>query len=322
MKKTSLIALGIGGALIVCGLAMSSFNVSRIQHDLKTISRKGYATKSASFDAQPVQIIKTDLGNASVTINQSSASDKVSVDYFESKKDKFAVTSTNGTVLISRLQAEQNSDFMCFFRCIDAPGKIVINVPADSAYVYDLTANNASVRFENSATLHAKSVRVQSSNGRIQLERLITAGDIELQSDNGSTLLQDIESGGQIDVHSSNGRNQFDNVKATAITTRSNNGRATLTQVTAKNLAAHTSNGSITFERLAVDHVTVTSNNGSVQGDIVGSKDDYNARITSNNGSVTVDNHTYDNSYFLDGTRQKSLSVTSSNGSIRVNFGQ
>lgn len=320
MKKISLIVLGIGGALIVCGLAMSGFNLSRVKHDMQAISHKGYITKATSFDAQPVQTIKTDLGNVSVTIKENSASDKISVNYFESKKDKFAVTSTNGTVLVSRLDTERSSDFMCLFRCIDAPGKIVISVPADSTYAYDLTANNASVRFENTMTLHATSVRVQSSNGRIQMKQLATTGAIELQSNNGSTLLQNIKANDQINVRSSNGTNEFDSVQATTITTHSNNGKATLTDIAAKNLAVQTSNGSITFNQVAADHIKATSNNGSVQGDIIGSKDAYNAQVISNNGSVKIDGREYNSSYIMDSARQKSLSITSSNGSIHINF--
>lgn len=321
MKKLSLIALGIGGACIVSGLAMSSFNVSRIKHDLQAISHKSYTTKSASFAAQPVRTIKTDLSNVSVTIKENTTSDKVSVDYFESKKDKFAVTDTNGTVLVSRLDTKNMSDAICLFRCIDTPGKIVINVPVHSSFAYDITANNTTVRFKNSTILHATSVRVQSSNGSVQLKRLTTTGNIEIQSDNGSSTLRDVTAAGNINLHSSNGGDQLDNVTAETITARGNNAKVALQHVATNNLTAQTSNGSITFEHLKADHITAISDNSIIRGSIAGSRVDYKARVTANNGNVTIDNHKYDSIYFLDGTQQKSLSATSSNGSISINFG-
>jgi len=320
MKKPSRIAVIVGLLLILAGFAWSGFSGQRIIDDVHAISSKDFTTKTADFDSAPIQNIKTNLDNLRVVVDTNTATNKVTVDYFETEEDKLAVTNTNGTLQISR-SIEKGADYLCFFRCISAPHKITIHVPADSSYAYDVTANNGPVAFEPTDALLTKSIRIESSNSSVQLQNVVSSSTIDLRNNNGSIKLRDTKAGSRLTLESSNARTDLNRVEAPIIKANADNGSMALEYVTSKDLTATASNALITLTNLATEHATITNDNGSIAGTAVGTKDDYDTRITNDNGSIQIDGDWYSNSYFSDGSnRSKSLTIRGSNASVKVNF--
>lgn len=320
MKKTSLYAIAAGLVLIFVALAWSGFSSQRIQNDMQHISQKNYTKKQTRLSASGITRLHVNIDNVRIVIKTQSDDKHVRVDYFASEDDAFAVTSSGGTVSVTRTK-EADPHFLCFFRCIGTPGTITVYVPASSNYAYDLTADNAPVTFDNTDIIRTQSVRIASSNSSVEAQRLSTSGDMDLQSDNGSIKLWDVDATGRLRLISSNASNELVRVKAANISSQSDNGSASLDAVTTGDLTASSSNASIKLNRVIAQQIILTSDNGSVQGSLVGSKDDYAIRIGSDNGSIKLDGTEYNGSYFSDGNKSgKRLSVESSNASVTITF--
>lgn len=321
MKKVSRWALVAGAALILIALVWSGFNWQRIQGDIQAISQKGYTAKQSVISPAAIRSITTDLQDVTVVIKVHAA-DTITLDYSESESHTFAITSTNGVVSVKRAQAKSNQPY-CLFSCIGAPTTVTISVPANSRYAYDLTADNGHVRFENNGQLLAQSVRVNSSNSTVVLHRTITEGAITLQSNNGNINVQDVTTGGKLHLESSNGTHRLTNVSAATIEASSANGNVRFEGVTAKDVTAHASNGRITLAKLDAAKINLTSDNGGVDGRFVGTKDAYDIRATSENGSMRINGADHNGDYYAKTpTASRTLTVTSSNASVELNFEQ
>ncbi|HEY4161037.1 MAG TPA: DUF4097 family beta strand repeat-containing protein [Candidatus Saccharimonadales bacterium] len=323
MKKVSRYAFITGAVLILIALIWSGFSWHRIHDDIQRISHQDFTSKQAAFDSDSVQNINVNISDVAVSIKTRTDASHVRVAYFADKADAFKVTDSNSTVSISRIKTGTGENYFCIFRCLSGPGTITIYVPANSAYRYDLTASNASVSFDNAGPLQTQAIHVSSSNSTITLQQITANGTISLDSDNGSIHLQDVTAGGKLSLDSSNASNVLSNVKAPSITSKTTNGSATLDTVAATDVTVNTSNATIALDRLEADRISLSSNNGGVTGTIVGSKTDYDTRISSDNGGVQVNGIRYNGAYFSDGGNPaKSLTIKSSNAPVHIKFAQ
>lgn len=319
MKKLSRIALISGLGCVLVAFAWSGFSWQRIQADTQTISKKDYVTKRVDVSAAGIQRIATDLDDVSVEL-QTHASDRITVEYFETKANKFSVVDADGAVRISQQEGE-SGQFYCLFRCIGTPSTITVTVPAKSAYAYDLSAGNGHVRFKQDALLQTQSLRIVSSNSNVELQDIKANGAVRLQSDNGNIRLSTVEVDGELRLRSSNGRHELADVKATAIDSRSDNGNTEFDRVTTGTLTAHNSNGRITLVELDALRSTFTSDNGGVEGSLAGAKELYDIKARSSNGSLRINGETHDGAYFSDAANSpRKVTITSSNATVDVTF--
>jgi DUF4097 and DUF4098 domain-containing protein YvlB len=321
MKKLLRNATIAGAALVFSGFALSGFSFTNIQHDLHEISRQPLAQKQATFDADSVKKIRVDIDNVKVTVKTETGIDRVTVDYYETKTDKFSVNNSNGTVSLWRAEPARDN-FICFYRCMDSGTAITVTVPTDSIYAYDLTAANAPVTIENDTSLQADTVRIASSNSTVRLENIVADKTIRLQSNNGNIRMNTVSTGGNLTLESNNGTNHLVEVKAAKIDSRADNGNMMLERVTANEVTAVASNGTIRLDRLNTNKAMFTSDNGNVRGSLDGSKEDYRIRLTSDNGSIRVNNTEHNGTYLSDNAAAKQLTVQSSNGTVDITFEQ
>jgi DUF4097 and DUF4098 domain-containing protein YvlB len=319
MKKSSLYGIAIGVTLFVVGLAWTGFNWRRIHHDFQQIGQKGYTSKQTTLSAIAITHIHVDVDDVPIIVKTQPDSTTVRVAYF-SKNDKFAVTSSNGTISVARATPKK-THFMCLFACNNTTYNITLYVPASSDYAYDLTVNNEAVAFQNTGTLHTENVSIASNNSTVKLQQLITNGDITVGSSNGSIALQDIQATGTLKLTGSYSDNNLKNVQAKTITDRSDNGSISFDTVTADTVNVHADNGTITLNQLAVTNGTFTSDYGSITGTVQGSKNDYTLKANSSNGSITIDGTAYGTSYRSGNNAKKILTVQAPNGTISLNFG-
>jgi len=322
MKKVSRFAIAIGAVLILIGLVWSGFSWHRISGDIQHIGQKDYTAQQATFDSASIRNIKVNISDVGVTIKPQTGSGQVRVDYFKTKENLFKVTGSDGTVSVSRSDSSPiDQQLFCFFRCLSSPSAITIYVPADSSYGYDLTADNAPVVFNAGSKLHTKSVRIVSSDSRVALQNLTIDGTADLSSDNGSIWLQDIMASDKLSLRSSDASTVLTRVQAPDITSKTDNGSTRLDHVTATDLTANTSDASILLIRLTASHVTLTSDNGGISGSIIGSKDDFDSRISSDNGSIHIDGVATGSAYFSGkGKHPKSLTARASDASVNIQF--
>ncbi len=319
MKKLSLYGIAVGLILFVASLAWTGFNWRRIRHDFQQIGHKDYTTQQTTLGAVAVTHIHVDVDDVPIIIKTQPSSSTIRVAYFSSQNDKFAVTSSNGTVSVTRA-TPLKSHFMCLFECIGTTYSITIYVPANSDYAYDVTANNEAVTFQNTAMLHTQNVSIAAGHSTVKLQQLITNGDITVDGGDARVALQGIQATGTVRLTGPYSDSTLTNVQAKTITDQPGSGSVNFDTVTADTVNASADNGTITLSRLAVANGTFTSNSGSITGTVQGSKNDYALKANGSNGDIKIDGMSYDTSYFSNNNAKKSLTVQASNGDISLNF--
>ncbi len=322
MKKISIVGIIIGVVVLIAGLAWSGFSWHRIQDDIQTLNSKDYVAKKSTFDSSSVQTIKVNISNTGVFVRTQADVDHVTVDYSETKYDKFVVGNEDGVVSVMHTESKSVNNIFCLLRCVNMSDPVTIYVPADSAYKYDITAGNAPVTFNdtNVSILRVRNIHVSSSNSGVKLQNMMIDGTVKIDSSNGSIRLQDVIATDVIDLGSSNSSTVLIGVKAPTIVSETSNGSATLDSITAKDLRVNTSNASITLKRLMAERSNLTSDNGSISGSIVGARDSYMLDISSENGGIEIDGDKYEKSFVSGANLNKSLTARASNSAIKINF--
>jgi DUF4097 and DUF4098 domain-containing protein YvlB len=320
MKKVSRIAIAAGFLLVLIAFVWSGFSWHNIATDFQNINRKNFTNRQATFDSSSVQNIDVNMSNVDAIIETRTNSNHVTVDYSESKAEKYTVSDSDGTISVVS-QNIVGSNF-CLFECISSPTAVTIYVPANSTYAYDLTASNAAVHFDNTSRLHTQAVHISASNSNVTIQDIAASDTMSVTNNNGSIWLRDVTTSGKLSLGSSNANNTLLDVRAPNITSGSANGSTTLNSVATTSLTANSSNANITLDHLSANQISLTSNNGGISGTIVGSKADFNSEITSDNGSLKINNAKYNDVYFStdNGPSAKSLTARASNSAIDIQF--
>lgn len=177
-------------------------------------------------------------------------------------------------------------------------------------------------------------VRAGSSNARISLEDLTCTQPITLSTSNSRIVLNDVNCAQTLTATTSNSRIVLNDVNIHAARLVTTNGHIELEDVFARDVieavtgnsgitvrdteaegALHltTSNARVELDDAAAKEIVIRTSNGSVSGTVKGRAADYTVRSRTSNGSNKLGNR--------DGG-DRTLNVTTSNGSISVEFEQ
>lgn len=120
--------------------------------------------------------------------------------------------------------------------------------------------------------IEAENIDVDTSNGSITIVDSNVTDSIRLESSNANMTLNRVSAGGRIDVRTSNGRIQVRDVFANEHHYQTNNGGVELTQVNAPDqggsrLVARSSNGGLNLQNVYVLDVRLNTSNGSINYD-------------------------------------------------------
>lgn len=202
-----------------------------------------------------------------------------------------------------------------------------VHIEAVAAKTIAARSENGSVRLEDisggsvTAETSNSSIRLydaeltdkaflKTKNGSVKAER-VQAAEFEAVTGNATASATDVTTQGLLKLSTSNGSVKVYGCKAAEVSVTSANGSVRIGTTEAPVLKAETTNGSIRVEQIVSDDVTLRTSNASVKGDIRGNRNDYTVSASTSNGSNNLSNG---------GEGAKKLNVSTTNGSIHIEF--
>ena len=257
----------------------------------------------------------------------------IRVKYDVHKEEEFKVSVEDGVLVVKEWVPQRWMLWLKAIINLGWEGKrwvIELDLPKQFGGFIELESSNHSLTVER---INVNSLFARTSNGRIIVDSVKSAGELTVTSSNGTTSLRNSSTAGNVRVETSNGRAEADNVDcggdmtvrtsngrltiesstATSINAKTSNGGASLTQVTAeKELAVKTSNGAIEVDAVSAGkHIKLTSSNSSITGRLSGSASQYTIVTRTSNGKALPPSG---------GSGPTHLEATTSNGRISLDF--
>lgn len=186
-----------------------------------------------------------------------------------------------------------------------ANGSIRIDDAEVAAVVAKTT--NSSITLDNCKVGTAD---LDTTSGSIRVYES-TAASIDAETTNSSITFDDCKVGGLLKAKTSNGSIRVINGEAATVDVRTTNSSVRIEDMKATTVTAVTGNGSIKVDGLDAFDITLTTTNSSVKGTLVGSRNDYAVTSSTTNGSNNLSNG---------GVGPRTLRVTTTNGSIKIEF--
>lgn len=252
-----------------------------------------------------------------------------------SSENPLTVQLFGGTLKITQKQNARKTlklNILLFrFRSTPGTGSIVVKVPIDSSYAYDVDNKGGDVHINSLTT---SSIDVSTDGGDIEVEKISPQGNITFSTDGGDIGLLDINSaivssidirtdGGDITAEkiSSQGNMIFrtdggdidlTNGSANSIDVITDSGRITLEQITCTDITIEGTKEDIEFSDLNAQNIIIDSSSGDVRGSIVGNSRDFSVTRRTRSGSNNLSNQA--------GLGSKMLNVSTGSGDIYISF--
>jgi len=320
----------IAAILLVAGLGIAFVGFAIGGFDIKRISTVPPYEQRMYMEKETVNAIHLNDENVRVVFS-SSTEDYVRVDYFENKNETYAIENVNGKLSITKeIKGRLGQTFFAIdFTTEDI--RIVITVPESFRGDVFLKTSNSSVELSD---LIADNVRVDTSNGRINVKKTDVLGILELSTSNASIFTEQVMVSDSAVLHSSNGKISvehsdfsgkvvgitsnagfnFKEVSAESYDLKTSNGKISLQDVMAKeNILLKTSNSSIEVMAVEVgESLVCTTSNGRISGSVVGEMSDFSIFSKTSNGNNNLPGETKDG--------EKIAEFKTSNANIEIIF--
>jgi len=285
-----------------------------------------------SYDSAELRGVRIAAREAGINVT-SMATGTVRVKYDVHKEEEFRVNIEDGVLVIKEWVPQRWMLWLKAIINLGWEGKrwiIELTLPKQFDGFIELESSNHSVSVEQ---INVSSLSARTSNGRIIVDGVKSAGELTVTSSNGTTSLRNssaagnvrvetsngraeaetVDCGGDMAVRTSNGRLTIESCNSVSINAKTSNGGASLTQVTAeKELAVKTSNGAIEVDAISAGkQIKLTSSNSSITGRLSGSASQYTIVTRTSNGKALPPSG---------GNGPTRLEATTSNGRIRLDF--
>lgn len=200
----------------------------------------------------------------------------VQIDYFVSDKDPIEVNETGGEVIMTN---RVRWEIFRIFRYVSSEKRMVsVTLPNDLAL----------------------DVEIETTNGNIVLEDLLSVESVLLESTNGSITVKGVNSTNDIEVETVNGGLSVQNVSASRI-------------------VLETTNGGITVSGASSDDIQLQSTNGGMNVNVSGEFEAYRINVRTTNGRIRYGDLTLA-SGIMNPNAEKNLVIKTTNGSVDLSF--
>lgn len=322
MKTRVFTILGI--IVLVVGVALGAIGMSKLNWNFMALDTEVFVDEVyTEADSSGLTEIKTDINTGDFKIVFAETTE-ITVDYKKSDRTEYTFTKENGVFTV----AQKYKYFpLKMFNFGTWKIDITMTLPID-LYDINLLVKNGTVSLPsgnygdveiscrnseiNLSGINAKSLKLDSRNGKATVAESTSVGDITISTSNGKIELSDITAGGNMSLNSSNGAVICTKTTANDIKLYSSNQMVKADVLTAKKLDVASKNGKVMLNSIIADDIKIVASNGSASINIIGDTNDYKKTLSAKNGSISGDTQSHDG--------DKSLVIDNRNGSIMVSF--
>ena len=316
MKKISIVTIIIGVVLVIASFVIVEFSGTNMLDSIRDFSEEKQSNltyEEQTFTTDNLAEINVKTHNDLVKVVSSPDIDQVKVEYYTTDNIKFEINKHDSELSIKKRETNPRWWFLNFN--FDER-QIVIHVPADSVFDYDLVTSNGSIELTG---ISVDELDIETSNALVRLDNIKARDEISIETSNAKIDLNNVKSPSDIDIKTSNGLISLTGVDASAIWTKTSNALVAFTETTANTIWAKTSNGRIELDRLASGDITLDTSNATVQGSIVGVAGDFRKDISTSNGEILINESEYGKKV-KDDQGAKKLVISTSNARVDISF--
>jgi hypothetical protein len=299
----------IAAICLIAGLALFTVGFFMTGFDITKLSSEGKYEEKSFVSSKIIDAIVIDDSNTGVAIS-SSADDKIHITYYENDKSYYEITERDdGTLSIAKKENRKWFDYIFVFNFQNVT--LSIEIPANkNSKITAATSNNTI----NITDINASEMRLNTSNGTIDVKNVTVSGKIDTNTSNGGIYISDSAIAGEIICGSSNGPVTIDTVECESLKAETSNNSITLKSIISNNsINAHSSNGGINLDAIKFGTaLSLQTSNNSVNGSIAGSLADYSVTTKTSNGKSNLPEN-------ITGG-EKTIYIKTSNGNINIDF--
>ena len=313
MKKSSIIAIIIGLALIVTSCVMVQLEGTNILESIQDFSESKSTKEEKLLKVGKFTKIVIDSNNDNIKIIPNSDTENVKVEYYTSDRIQFDIGIVNSELYIKQ---QIDSSFGSWFDFNFGDNGVIVHIPINLSLTYEINGSNGEIIFDR---VDVDKVDAHTSNAEIRFSEVKANDRLTLETSNAKIALDKVVSHNDIDVTTSNGLLNMSEVKTNTMWAKTSNGAIRLTEIAAYKVWAKTSNGSIELDRLSANDITLNTSNASIKGSIIGKYDDFSKDIKTSNGEIRIDDTEY-GKRVSSSVGEKALIVDTSNAGIDIRF--
>ena len=264
-------------------------------------------SKEFKADTQGLRNVRLHIKNQQLTVKISNDR-QIHFHYRQSEGVRYKFGQAGDTLLI-----EQFEERVPFWRWGEpfSHMKLVLEIPLEYCGDLSVTSKNAAILCSDFTNISHYDFETKNASIRISN---ISAQSIRMVTTNAKIDLRDLKLTGDIECKSTNAKIQGGNISAGSIDIGTTNGKLSLTDFCIENrLKAVTTNGTIDCQSVAARDMELQTSNGGIRADIAGKQTDYNISCSTTNGKCSLPNQILSES-------SRKLTAHSSNGNINVHF--
>jgi len=313
MSKFSKIIILCGVVLIGFSIILSAFNFNRIFTPFTTGDKASYTQTTKIIGNTELENLKITTRNERITIKPTTRTE-IRITYYESDRNKYSFSETDDTFTMTKDSNIRNFRIGINFS-IFIP-YIVVEIPETLILSYDIKTSNARIQLND---LNLRESTFTSSNGRIEVENIVSTANLKFQTSNSSINVENLNAG-KVYFGTTNGSINLDNIKALVIDGKTSNSSITLDRITSQELLLKTSNGRINLKNINSHIINAQTSNSSIEANIIGFENDFKRDLRTSNGRIRINDIEYGTRVLDNQTKSKQLILHTSNGGVRVKF--
>lgn len=274
---------------IVFGLLVAFIAMLIVGFDMNRLNTDGeWQERRIVQPLGDINEVNIEVRNRAIEVRAGSGNEIVII-YHENDNVTFTETITNNMVSLVQGRNRRFVGNMQFFTVgiQIGPGPLVVEIPAEALLTGRFRTTNGRVDIGQSGFTN---LQINSSNGRIYLDRVTVANQTTMRTSNGLVTLTESTFGDSLDITSTNGRINLADVELERnVNIRTSNGNINLTNVDgAGDMVTRTTNGRVELvDVTTTGNLSLTSSNGHISlVDTVF----HDGKIVTSNGRVTVNN--------------------------------
>ena len=274
---------------IVFGLLIAFIAMLSVGFDMNRLNTDGeWQERRIVQSAGNINEVNIEIRNRGIEVRPGSGSEIVVI-YHENDNISFTETITNNTISLVQDRNRGNFWGMQFITVgiQVGPGPVIVEIPEETYLSGKFRTTNGRIEVRQSDFAN---LQVNSSNGRIYLDRVVIANQTTIRTSNGNVTVTGAIFGNSLDITSTNGRINLSNVALERnINIRTSNGNINLSNVDGGgDIVTRTTNSRVELAEVTTSgNINLTSSNGHISlVDTVF----HDGKIVTSNGRVTVSN--------------------------------
>ncbi len=315
MKKGTITALIVAGALIIAGGVLCAASVAGLRAGIHTVSGTiDPVQHEETLPIDPDGSITVHMQTTDVMIGLS-PDDQVHLTYRDTGLYRTVVTADANGIDVRRedVNGVGLPSFARWFGRTLQSETLTLALPADFAGTLDVVTSTGDVYImDMDAGVDALSVR--SSTGHIRLDS-VAAATLSLTQTTGTTTLTDVTVTGALTSVASTGAAQLTRVTAGSVTRTSGTGASVFSDVACQRLAVETTTGRVRLARVVCTELSARTTTGDIMLESLDAED---VTLKASTGDVCGSLVGTESMYVGGGTRK--LDVVTTTGDIRLEY--